>query len=126
MQKLQFTAIEIENDVNEYDILIVGFYNPDEEHYLMIQHQDEYDEDDADLGMNTYHIERDDQSYGNYGGVEKVILQSNQIQFILNPHGKKSLQCEEVLIDFEINDRQFLELKVSLIKIFAEAFELID
>jgi Immunity protein 10 len=121
MDKLYFRAEAVENEVLDNEILVVGFYT--EENYLMIQFTEEFDEQNIKLGMNTYHIERDDQSYGNYGGVEKVFLKRDQIHFTLTAKGKKNMQCEEVLIDFKIGEVEWVDLKASFLKIFGDSVE---
>jgi hypothetical protein len=124
MEKLHFTAEVIENVLNEFDILCVGFFNSEEEHYLMIQYEENPDEDDTDLDLNTYHIERDDQSYGNYGGVKQIILSPNQLMVIPDEQGIENLACSEIIIDFETDSAQFAILTENLQKIFGEAFVL--
>lgn len=116
MQKIQFTAIEVENAPNEYDILMIGFYS--ENHYFMIQHSDEHDEEDIAAGMDTYHIERDDQSYSGYGGVQQVQLRRNQIQISLNKKGQRTLKCGEVIVDFNVPQDQWDALHDNLVLVF--------
>lgn len=111
-------AVEIEN--TDVGVLVVGFYT--EENYLMIQQSlDEYDEQDVRLGMNTYHIERDDQSYGGYGGVEKINLSRNAIEVELNQTGKDNLECDGVQIDFQIDEETYRSLIEQLRFIFGDS-----
>ena len=103
----------------DLDVLVVGFYT--DENYLMIQQSlDEYDEQDLRLGMNTYHIERDDQSYGGYGGVEQINLHSDSIEVKLNETGRKNLQCDSVQIDFQTDAENFELLTEKLRFIFGD------
>jgi hypothetical protein len=103
----------------DLDVLVVGFYT--EENYLMIQQSlGEYDEQDKRLGMNTYHIERDDQSYGGYGGVEKINLSRNRIEVKLDETGKKNLKCDGVVVDFETDDDNYEHVVEKLRFIFGE------
>jgi Immunity protein 10 len=103
----------------DLDVLIVGFYK--EDNYLMIQQSlDEYDEQDIRLGMNTYHIERDDQSFGGYGGVEKINLSRNAIEVKLDKTGRENLQCDGVEIDFETDDENYEILTEKLKYIFSD------
>jgi Immunity protein 10 len=103
----------------DLDVLIVGFYK--EDNYLMIQQSlDEYDEQDIRLGMNTYHIERDDQSFGGYGGVEKINLSRNAIEVKLDKTGRENLQCDGVEIDFETDDENHEILTEKLKYIFSD------
>lgn len=117
---LHFETETVEAEVNDLDILIVGFYT--EENYLMIQQSlDEYDEQDIRLGMNAYHIERDDQSYGGYGGVEQIDLSRNSIEVNLNEIGKKNLQCDGVKVNFETDDENYQLLIEKLKFIFGDS-----
>jgi len=114
---LQFEADAVEIEKTESDVLVVGFYA--EENYLMIQQSlDEFDEQDISLGMNTYHIERDDQSFGDYGGVEKIELSRNLIEVVLNETGKENLQCDGLKIGFETNNENYQMLIEKLTFIF--------
>ncbi len=72
MMTLQFHAVNVEANFDDYGILNVFLGNP--EHYLMFQYEESEDEQDVELGMNTYHLERDEQSYGGYGGVDAAAL----------------------------------------------------
>ena len=123
MEKLHFKATEIENGINEFNILVLGFY--EENHYLVIQMTLPPDFDSLPSFMKTYHIERDDQSYGNYGGVGQIILNRQQLKLIPDANGQSHLQCTEIVVDIELDDEHFLKLQDSLTKIFKDAFRLV-
>lgn len=112
-------------EIDETDVLIVGFFT--EDNYFMIQQSlDEYDEQDIILGMNTYHIERDDQSHGGYGGIQEILLQKNRINVRLNEIGQKNLDCEEVEINFQTDDEKYKLLTEKLSFIFGDSLILPD
>lgn len=116
---LSFEASDVAIEENEFDVLVIGFYA--EDNYLIIQQSlDEYDEQDVSLGMNTYHIERDDQSYGGYGGVKQVRLSRKLIEIDLDETGKENLDCDSVRINFETDDETYTLLKEKLKQIFGE------
>lgn len=106
---LQFEAEAVEIEENDLNILFVGFYA--EENYLTIQQS--LDDEDA-----SYHIERDDQSFGTYGGVEKLELSRDQIEVQLNEDGKSTLDCNSVKVNFETDDETFELLTEKLKFIF--------
>ena len=115
---LHFATDTVEIKETELDVLIVGFYT--KAYYLMIQQSlDEYDEQDVRLGMNTYHIERDDQSYSGYGGVERVNLHRNLLEVELNEPGK-GLLCDSVKIDFQTDSENHRLLTEKLKYIFGD------
>ncbi len=112
-------------EIDETDLLIVGFFT--EDNYFMIQQSlGEYDEQDIILGMNTYHIERDDQSHGGYGGIQEILLQRNKINVRLNEIGQKNLDCEEVEINFQTDDEKYKLLTEKLAFIFGDSLILPD
>lgn len=117
---LNFETDAVEIEETDLDVLIVGFYT--DENYLMIQQSlDGYDEQDESLGMNSYHIERDDQSYGGYGGVEQINLQRNSIEVELDEIGKQNLQCDGVKVDFETDEETYQTLTEKLKSIFGSS-----
>ena len=108
---VKFETENVEIEENENQVLIVGFYT--EENYLMFQQP--LDFEDA-----NYHIERDDQSYGEYGGIEWINLSRNKIEVILDEHGKEHLECDGVTVDFETDEETYLLLIEKLKLIFGE------
>lgn len=114
---IHFEAEAVEIEVTEFDVLTVGFYT--EENYLMIQKS-------LDIEDGNYHIERDDQSFGEYGGVEKINLTRNQIEVILDEHGKEHLECNAVIVDFETDDENYELLIEKLRLIFEDSLIVID
>lgn len=113
---LNFEAESVEVEETDLNILFVGFYS--EENYLMIQQSL-----DENSGINSYHIERDDQSYGGYGGVRQIVLEQNSIEVELDDDGKENLQCDGVKIDFETDEETFELLSEKLKFIFGETLK---
>jgi hypothetical protein len=114
-----FETENVEIEETDPDVLIVGFYT--EDNYLMIQQGlGEYDEQDIRLGMNTYHIERDDQSYGGYGGVSQITLHRNFFEVELDDTGQTNLQCDAVKIDFQTDTAAYELLTQKLKYIFGD------
>jgi hypothetical protein len=113
---LNFEAESVEVETTEFNILAVGFYA--DENYLMIQQSL-----DTDAGQD-YHIERDDQSYGGYGGVSQIVLEQNSIEVILDEAGKENLQCDGVKIEFETDAKTYELLGEKLKFIFGEAVKI--
>lgn len=114
---MKFKADQIFADYDENDVLIIGFSSGDKK-YFMIQHTDEYDDQDKELGMDTYYIEKNDQGFGMYGGIEKIALNRNEIVFELDEEAKEHL-CEEFIeICFDCDEDTFSNLKLRLQQIF--------
>ncbi|MBX7169703.1 MAG: hypothetical protein K1X72_02025 [Pyrinomonadaceae bacterium] len=114
---IHFEAEAVEIEVNDLNVLFVGFYA--EENYLMIQLS-------LDIEDGNYHIERDDQSYGEYGGVEKINLWRDSIEVELDDNGKENLQCDGVKVDFETDDENYQLLIEKLKFIFGNSLILKD
>lgn len=109
---LNFEAEAVEIEVTEFEVLSVGFYT--EENYLMIQKS-------LDIEDSNYHIERDDQSFGGYGGVGKINLSRNQIEVELDETGQENLGCEGVKVDFETDGETYQILIEKLKFIFGNS-----
>ncbi len=118
---LHFQAEAVEIEETELGVLVVGFYT--EENYLMIQQSlDEPDElENERRGMNAYHIERDDQSFGGYGGVRQIILRRDSIETEFDETGKENLQCNGVKVDFPPDSTDFELLAEKLRLIFGDS-----
>ncbi len=108
---LHFTAEAVEIEENDLDILCVGFYT--DENYLMIQKS-------LDVEDSEYHIERDDQSFGGYGGVENVELLGDSVTLTFDESGKENLDCDGIKADFETDDEAFQLLTEKLRFIFGD------
>lgn len=108
---LQFEADAVEIEETEFDVLSIGFYT--EENYLMMRQS-------LDVENAEYHIERDDQSFGGYGGVEKIELSQNLIEVALNETGKEDLQCDGLKIGFETDDETYQLLFEKLKSVFGD------
>jgi len=74
---MEFNATEVSFEYSEYDVLVIYFES--DSNYLMIQYKDNHSELDVTLGMDTYHIERDNQGLGGYGGVKNWSLSDDSI-----------------------------------------------
>lgn len=109
--KLHFETENVEIEETDLDVLIVGFYT--EENYLMIQQS-------LDIEDGDYHIERDDQSFGGYGGIEEINLSRNSIEVGLDETGRENLECDSVTVDFETEDENYQLLTEKLRQIFGD------
>jgi hypothetical protein len=102
------------------DFWLVGFADEkfDTRQYLTLQRSYEDDEQDTRLGMNTYHVERDDQSCSCYGGIERFELQRDQLMVRFTPTGAKQLKADGVEITFKVDGRRFKKLVQQLDRVF--------
>ena len=60
----------------EDEVQILGFADDGQPpgHYLLLQRAECFDEQDRQLGMDTYHVELGGQAVSGYGGIRQVLL----------------------------------------------------
>ncbi|MBL4704285.1 MAG: hypothetical protein JKY54_07175 [Flavobacteriales bacterium] len=119
---MRFKAKEIFADYDENDVLIIAF-SGDTDHlsgpiYFMIQYSED-DSQDRQLGIDTYYIEKNDQSMGGYGGIIELRLDKNRIQIDLSQKGTEHLKEINIEIEFECNIDEFGNLQKRLNQIFS-------
>jgi hypothetical protein len=101
---------------------IVGFADQqfDTKRYLQFQLSRVSDTQDEALGLNTYYVEKDDQSNSCYGGIESIDLHKNTITLKLDDVGSQRLDSDRiVLITFDTDDKTLGELRSGLAAIFS-------
>jgi Immunity protein 10 len=117
---VEFRAEEVEVGVSPQGVINVGFYT--DGNYLSFQYMTDAEQRKRLNVPDTYYIARDDQSYGEYGGVEKITLTRNSIEVILDELGQSNVQCESVTAAFETDDKTFDTVKEKLAHIFGDKF----
>jgi hypothetical protein len=102
------------------DFWLVGFADEkfDTRQYLTLQRSYNDDEQDIELGMNTYHVERDDQSCSGYGGIDRFELYRDRAVVRFTPTGAKQLKADGLEISFEVDGRRFKKLVQRLERVF--------
>jgi hypothetical protein len=103
------------------DLWLVGFADEKFEtrQYLMLQRGYEDDEQDVKLGMDTYHVERDDQRWSCYGGIGRFELHRDHVAVRFNREGAERLEAKRMEITFKIDRSQFQKMVRRLKHIFA-------
>lgn len=66
--------------------------------YLMLQYPLQTDEQDRRHGLDGLYIERDDQAFGCYRGVESISRVGGRIEIELTAEGKRRLQLERIVV----------------------------
>ncbi|AVD89305.1 MULTISPECIES: Imm10 family immunity protein [Pseudomonas] len=68
---------------HEYDVLTVGLADDSEDpvDFIILQRSDEVDEQDQELGLDTYYVEIGNPGVAGYGGVDRVEIFSDRIIF---------------------------------------------
>jgi hypothetical protein len=95
--------------------------------YLTLQRAFEDDEQDVSLGMNTYHVERNGQTWSGYGGIQAFELKRDRAKVTFTTDGAAKMgEVTEMEITFEIDDNEFSKLRDRLAKIFAGTHCLVE
>ena len=92
----------------------------DTNHYIQFQRAHVFDEQDKALGLDTYYVEKDDQSNSCYGGIESIDLRADSIQMNLDEAGAQSLGLDKaVLITFDTDEQTLDRFRKGLTAVFA-------
>lgn len=108
---------------------IVGFADRqiDTKRYLQFQLCHVSDTKNQALGLDNYYVEKDDQSYSCYGGIESIDLHQNTITLKLDDVGSQRLDLDKVvLITFDADNKTLGELRSGLAYIFSGTNTLCD
>jgi hypothetical protein len=111
--------IVVAEDVDGIHLVNFADQEPVPQHYLMLQRSHEADGQDAQLGMDTYHIERDGQDRSCYGGVRRFVLHPYGASVTFTPAGSAHLAADRLEITFTLSPFQFENLRSQLRRIFA-------
>lgn len=102
------------------DSWLVGFADDkfDTRDYLMLQRAFEDDEQDVALGMDTYHVERNDQRWSGYGGIAAFDLKRDRVKVRFTENGGATMGTTELEVSFQIDEEEYSKLRDRLGKIF--------
>jgi hypothetical protein len=97
----------------------------------MLQRSFEEDEDEQDeeLGMDTYHVEWCGQKRPRYGGIERFVLKRTGAEVTFKPEAVEDIdELKQMSIAFDLSAGEYEELKAALTNIFAgeSCFEMSD
>jgi len=109
--------------LDEEDAWLVGFSDKEESpaRYLLLQRAYEFDPQDIQFGMATYHVERDDQSLSCYGGIAVFDLYRDRAVVRLDVEGSQALATLGLDVQFALDDTRFALLQQQLERIFTGA-----
>ena len=97
MNELVASIVSFEED----EAMVVFAFGADEgqsAEYLMLQYPLQTDEQDMRLHLDGLYIERDDQAFGCYGGVESIRRIGDRIEIDLTAKGRRRLKVERMVI----------------------------
>lgn len=126
---VRFTANTVGMDYSDDEFISVGFADELYGEYrdqLYFQRTHEFDEQDVALGMDGVCVERNDQSEGGYGGVERVELHADRIRVRLSGDVAKRTGDGEFEIAFPLTPDEFETLRIGSRAVFAGFDTLIE
>lgn len=90
--------------------------------YLMLQRAFEFDEQDVELGMDTYHVEWCGQENSGYGGISRFTLTRSGAEVAFTPDAAKELyEMERLAISFRLTPSEYTALREALGHIFQDS-----
>lgn len=113
------TSVAVEHPDGEFHL--VGFADRefDTNIYLMLQRALEHDNQDVELGMDTYHVEWCDQENAGYGGISQFVLGRDGAQIMFTPDVAHALDgMERLSISFRLAPSEYFALREALGHIF--------
>ena len=126
---VRFTANTVVVDDSDDEFILVGFADEQDGAYreaLHFQRSHEFDEQDVALGMDSVYAERNDQSQGGYGGVERVELHPNRVRVAIGGELAKRMGTAEFDIAFTLPPEEFERLREGLRVVFAGFGSLVE
>jgi Immunity protein 10 len=118
---VRFTANTVVVDVSDEEFILVGFADEQGGAYreaLHFQRSYEFDEQDVALGMASVYAERNDQSQGGYGGVERVEVHPDRVRVTVGGPLAEEMGDSEFEITFSLSPGQFERLRDGLRAVF--------
>ncbi len=127
------SSLDIEMDLFAFEAKSVAVEHPDGEFhlvgfadhefntniYLMLQRAFEFDEQDVELGMDTYHVEWCGQESSRYGGISQFVLKPNGAEITFVPDTAETLDgMGRLSIFFQLAPSEYLALREALNRIF--------
>jgi hypothetical protein len=91
----EFEAALVDSDTAA-ERLSFADHPDDQQHYLVIQ-RDEESADDVLPDMENVYVERDDQQFGGYGGIESVSLTNTRLTLRLTPRMTRQMGLHDTL-----------------------------
>src|SRR5690242_18038434 len=119
---VRFTANTVVADDSDEELILVGFADEQDGAYreaLHFQRGYEFDEQDVELGMDSVYAERNDQSQGGYGGVERVELHPDRVRIAVRGKVAEAMGTTEFDIAFALSSEEFERLREGLRVAFA-------
>jgi len=123
MKTKEFKAGKIAIETSKRDNYYLFGLADDEKNtqeYLIFQKSIKADEQDKDLGMDTYHLEIDDQAYSGYGICDKIVLSRDRLLIEISKKANKIVKkFDTVIVHFKATDKKFEEM-IKMLKVILD------
>ncbi len=84
MDNFEVKSINVSTNQDDgYKMIAIADQEENIENYIILQRALHFDEQDVELGMDSYYFEYNDQSCSGYGICKEVILSADQLKFVL-------------------------------------------
>jgi hypothetical protein len=126
---VRFVANVVVVDDSNEEFLLVGFAYEQDGAYvdmLHLQRVYSYDDQDVALGMDRVYVQRDDQSRGGYGDVQRCELRRDSVLIAVDDNLAKVLGDAQFEISFALAREEFDRLCNGLRTILVGSDALID
>lgn len=112
-----FAAYE---DRGSFAVVSLADDEADPRDYLIFQSAYEFTQRDIRLGMNTVHLERNDQIWSGYGGLRLITLNRERLTLELDEHGAEFMDGTAFMrVDLDLSFTDYKKLCVGLRACFA-------
>ncbi|RNF85412.1 Imm10 family immunity protein [Montanilutibacter psychrotolerans] len=121
MSSFAFDAKCVAVEDPDGECYLVGFADQefDTQHYLMLQRAFEHDEQDVELGMDTFHVEWCSQENSGYGGITRFLLKPDGAEVTFDAEASEALGgMERLSISFQLGPAEHLALQEALSHVF--------
>jgi len=126
---VRFAANAVVVDDSDPEFILVGFADVQDgepRDALHFQRSREFDEQDVALGTVSVYAERNDQSQGGYGGVERVELHPDHVRVVIGGELAAEMGSGEYEIGLSLTPDEFERLRSGLRAVFAELETLVE
>jgi hypothetical protein len=119
---VRFAANTVVVDDADDGFVLVGFADEQNGRYresLHFQRAREFDQQDLSLGMDNVYVERNGQSQGGYGGVERVELHTDRVRVVIGEKLARDLGETDFDIHLSLSPVEFERLREGLRSVFS-------
>src|SRR5262245_20554416 len=126
---VRFAANDVAVDDSDDNFILVGFADEQDGRYrdaLHFQLSYEFDEQDVALGMDQVYVERNGQSQGAYGGIERVELHIDRVRIVVRGQPAQPLGDSEFEIGLSLAAEEFGRLRQAWRVVFEDFGSLVE